>query len=253
MKVPLSVVVITLNEEKNIKRCIDSVKEIADDIVVVDSYSTDKTEEICNREGIRFIKHRFEGHIQQKNFAVTQAKYTYVLSLDADEALSSKLKDEINKVKDNWNADGYSMNRLTNYCGKWIRHSGWYPDEKLRLWDRERGKWGGVNPHDKYEMDKTAVIKHLDGDILHYSYYTVDQHILQIEKFAAISAREKFEKRKTISLPFSFLRVIAVFLKKYFIKLGFLDGYYGFVICRLSAYGVFLKDRKLRELNKNNR
>src|ERR1041385_5289202 len=131
--IQLSVVIITYNEEKNIVRCLDSIREIADDIVVVDSFSTDKTEMICKEKGVRFIQHKFEGHIEQKNWAITQAKFPFVLSLDADEAPDEELKKEILKVKADANYDGYKMNRLTNYCGKWIRHCGWYPDTKLRI------------------------------------------------------------------------------------------------------------------------
>lgn len=250
MAVSLSVVIITFNEEKNIRRCLESVIGIADDIVVIDSFSTDKTEEICNELGARFIKHKFEGHIEQKNYAITQAKFPHILSLDADEALSDKLKEEIRKVKENWDADGYVMNRLMNYCGTWIYHTGWYPDRKLRLWDSRKGRWGGMNPHDRYEMDKSCKIRHLKGDILHYSFYTISQHIDQINKFSSISANAKFKKGKKVSLFFSLLRTLFSFIKRYFIKLGFLDGYYGFIISKLTTYEVFIKDAKLRELYK---
>jgi glycosyltransferase involved in cell wall biosynthesis len=250
MKVPVSVVIITFNEEKNIGRCLASVMDIADDIVVVDSFSTDQTETICLEYNARFVKHKFEGHIEQKNYAITQAKFPHILSLDADEALSDGLKEEIKKTKENWDADGYSMNRLNNYCGQWIRHSGWYPDKKLRLWDSRKGRWGGMNPHDKFEMDSSCKTRHLKGDILHYSYYTIAQHIDQINKFSTISAIVKHQKKKRIPLVYTLLRTMVAFIKRYFIKLGFLDGYYGFIICKLTTYEVFIKDIKLRELNK---
>src|SRR5436190_10289340 len=127
---PLSVVVITFNEERNIGRCLASVAAVADDIVVVDSFSTDRTEAIAREHGARFVQHAFEGHIEQKNWAVTQAAHPFILSLDADEAVDDRLLDSIRRGKDQ-NADGYTMNRLTNYCGTWIRHGGWYPDRKL--------------------------------------------------------------------------------------------------------------------------
>lgn len=123
---PLSVVIITFNEERNLARCLASVKEIADDIVVVDSFSTDKTEAICKQYDVRFVQHAFGGHIEQKNWAITQAKYPHVLSLDADESLDDTLKKSILVAKNRWEFDGYTMNRLTNYCGKFIHHSGWY-------------------------------------------------------------------------------------------------------------------------------
>ena len=248
MKVSISVVVITLNEERNIGKCLDSVRSIADDIVVVDSFSTDKTEEISIANGARFVKHKFEGHIQQKNFAITQAKYPHILSLDADEVLSDELIESIKEIKSDWNGEGYSMNRLNNYCGKWIRHSGWYPDRKLRLWDSRKGKWTGINPHDRFEMNTGAEIRRLKGNILHYSFRSISEHIDQINKFSDISARAKFLKGVRIPFFFTLVRTMAAFLKKYFLKLGFLDGYYGFVISKLTAYGVFLKDIKLKEL-----
>ena len=128
----LSVVIITFNEEKNIARCLDSIESIADDIIVVDSFSTDQTKQICSQFNVRFIQHEFEGHIEQKNWALQQAKYPHVLSLDADEALTEPLQTLVRSIKENWTADGYTMNRLTNYCGQWIKHCGWYPDRKLR-------------------------------------------------------------------------------------------------------------------------
>src|SRR6185312_8761206 len=176
----ISVVIITKNEEKNIGRCIDSVKDIADDIIVIDSFSTDKTEEICKSKGARFVQHAFEGHIEQKNYATSLTEYPHVLSLDADEALDDTLKKSIAEVKENWKYDGYEMNRLTNYCGTWIKHCGWYPDRKLRLFDKTKGKWGGINPHDKFELQPNSTISRLRGDILHYSYYTIDDHYKQI-------------------------------------------------------------------------
>lgn len=247
----ISVVIITFNEEKNIGRCLESVQEVADDIVVVDSFSTDRTEAICKKWGARFVQHPFEGHIEQKNWAITQAKYPVVLSLDADEALSESLRDAIKEVKKSGTADGYTMNRLTNYCGKWIRHCGWYPDRKLRLWDSRKGSWQGENPHDRYQMEAGARIQHLKGDLLHYSYHSISDHVAQIQKFTDISARAKFRRGKTLSVWLIALRIGFTFFKKYFLKLGILDGYYGFVISVLSVYSVFLKDVKLRELYKN--
>ena len=148
MKVNISAVIIAFNEEKNIERCILSLKNVVDEIVVVDSFSKDKTKEICLAHNVVFIEHSFKGHIEQKNWAYTQASNNYVLSLDADEALSDELKNSILAIKNNWKNDGYAFNRLTSYCGKWIKHCGWYPDIKLRLWDRRKGTWKGINPHD---------------------------------------------------------------------------------------------------------
>src|SRR6056297_3319413 len=176
MEIKISVVIITFNEEKNIKRCLASIQDVADDIVVVDSYSDDRTEALCKSYGARFITHTFHSHIDQKNWAITQAVYPHILSLDADESLSAELKESILEVKKDWEYDGYYFNRLTNYCGKWIRHTTWYPSRKLRLWDSRKGSWGGINPHDQFILEPGCTRKYLKGDILHYSYYQLDEH-----------------------------------------------------------------------------
>lgn len=247
---PISVVIITFNEEKNIERCILSVKDIADEIVVVDSFSKDKTPEICKKYKVKFVQHVFDGHIEQKNWAITQAKYPHILSLDADEAPDDQLKNEILKIKKNWDADGYSMNRLTNYCGKWIRHSGWYPDKKLRLWDSRKGSWGGVNPHDKYIMEKNASIRHLKGNLLHYSFYSIDQHIAQINKFSLIKAQMAINSGKKSNIIKILFHPFFKFIRDYFFKFGFLDGFYGLVICMNSAHSNFLKYSKMYSIQK---
>lgn len=247
--IPLSVAIITFNEEKNVGRCIDSVKNIADDIVVVDSFSTDKTRNICLEKGVRFLTHKFEGHIEQKNYAITQTIYPHVLSLDADEALDDTLKASIIEVKKNWKSDGYEINRLTNYCGKWIHHCGWYPDTKLRLWDSRKGAWGGVNPHDKFIMgDLTATTTFLEGNILHYSYYTIEEHLHQADKFSAIAANALFKKGDKANYILILTKTIAKFIRNYIFKLGFLEGYYGLVICSITAKETFMKYNKLRKL-----
>lgn len=250
MQIKLSVVIITLNEEKNIERCLQSIKLVADEIVVVDSFSTDKTKEIGLTHGVNFIEQKFLGHIEQKNFAISQAASPYILSLDADEALSEKAIEEIKKIKNNWTADGYYLNRLTNYCGKWIHHCSWYPDKKLRLWDSRLGSWGGVNPHDKYEMKAGAKISAIKADILHYSFHSVNQHIQQINFFTDISSKAAFDSGKKSNLLHIIFKPIVKFLRDYFLHLGFLDGYYGFVICVNSSHAKFLKYVKLRELQK---
>ena len=251
--IKISAVIITFNEEKNIGRCLDSLNGVADEIVVVDSFSTDKTEEICNDKGTRFIRNRFEGHVEQKNYAMSRANHDHILSLDGDEALSEELKKSILRAKNNWNYDGYSFNRLTNYCGKWIRYCGWYPDKKLRLWDRRKGRWGGVNPHDKVFMDENSSIYHLKGDLFHYSYHTIREHVLQMNKFSDIAAQVAYENGRRSNLIIDvLLNPLLTFMKKYFMKLGILDGYYGFIISINTAFGKFLKYIKLRELNRNN-
>ena len=251
---PISVVIITFNEERNISRCLESLKDVADEIVVVDSFSKDKTEAICKEFNVRFVQHTFEGHIEQKNWSITQAKYPHILSLDADEALDETLKKSILEVKNEWKFDGYTMNRLTNYCGKWIHHCGWYPDTKLRLWDSRLGTWGGDNPHDKFEMNSNdPEIAHLKGDILHYSYYSLEDHYKQVAYFTDVLAIAQFKKGKKAPLFIFVFSPIVKFVKDYFIKLGFLDGRVGFRICRISAFATFTKYKKLRQLIHSNK
>ncbi len=247
--VSLSVVIITFNEERNIERCLLSVKEIADEIVVLDSFSTDRTEEICRKHGVKFFQHKFDGHIQQKNRAITFASHPYVLSLDADEAPDENLKASILAVKADWNCEGYTMNRLTNYCGKWIRHCGWYPDTKLRLWDSRKGSWMGVNPHDRYELnDRKARVQHLNGDLLHYSYYTIEEHYKQADKFSGIAAQALFAQGKHSGVFTPLLKCTAKFIRNFIVNAGFLDGKYGWIICRITAYETWMKYNKLRAL-----
>lgn len=247
----ISVVIITYNEERNIGRCLESVMEIADEIVVVDSFSTDDTEKICRQYGVRFIRHEFQGHIEQKNWAITQARYPHILSLDADELLSDRLKQSILAVKENWEHDGYYFNRLTNYCGKWIRYSSWYPSRKLRLWDSRKGQWGGMNPHDHFILEKGAGKKFLKGDLLHYSYYSIRQHVDQINRFSEIAANSYFQVGEKASWFNIIFHPVWRMFRDYIIKFGFMDGFYGLVISMNSAHETFLKYSKLRKLNRD--
>lgn len=247
--IKLSAVIITFNEEKNIERCLLSLKEVADEIVVLDSFSKDRTREICEMHGVKFFQHAFDGHIQQKNRAITYASHPYVLSLDADEALDETLAKSIIEIKKNFQKEGYYMNRLTNYCGHWVRHCGWYPDAKLRLWDSRKGHWTGINPHDKYELfngDKNA--GYLKGDILHYSYYSVEDHYKQVDYFTTIASRAYFEKGKKAGVLNLIVNPVAKFIDHYLLHLGFLDGKAGFLISKISAYATWLKYKKLRDL-----
>lgn len=246
--IKLSVTIITFNEENNIARCISSIKELADEVLVVDSYSTDRTKEICTELGVRFIENKFQGHIQQKNYALENAKHDYILSIDADEALDETLKKSILAIKKNWRKDGYIFNRLTNYCGQWVRHSGWYPDKKLRLLKRGTGKWGGINPHDIIEMNQGTLVDFISGDLLHYSYPTISSHIEQTNKFTTIAASEAYERGVRSSFFKPIIRGILKFLRDYFFKLGLLDGRYGLIICIINSLSTFLKYSKIKEL-----
>ena len=247
----LSVVIITFNEKRNVARCIDSVNAIADEVLVLDSFSTDDTCELARQRGARVEQHAFDGHIQQKNRAWQMASHDWVLSLDADEALNDTLRDAIRKAI-NTNApgiDGFTMNRLTNYCGHWVRHSGWYPDTKLRLFRKGMGAWTGTNPHDRFELHNMKRVAHLPGDILHYSYYTREDHLKQIEYFSKIAARELHAQGKRVGYPMMVAKVVAQYIKNLILKTGFLDGATGFTIARLSARATWRKYTLLKELH----
>jgi glycosyltransferase involved in cell wall biosynthesis len=248
--IKLSVVIITFNEEQNIERCIRSVMDIADEIVILDSVSTDKTKEICLGFPVRFLEQPFLGYIEQKNKALEFAQFPYVLSLDADEALSEHLKDSIREVKNDWKKDGYAFNRLTNYCGKWIRHTDWYPDRKLRLFDKRKGQWSGINPHDKFELQDGSTLAILKGDLLHYSFPSIQHHLNVLNRFTRITAKESFEKGKRAGMVNLLFSPFWKFIKSYFIRLGILDGYYGFVVCAISSFATFMKYVQMKELQK---
>jgi glycosyltransferase involved in cell wall biosynthesis len=248
--IKISVVIITLNEEKNIERTLQSVKNIADEILVVDSLSTDNTKGICQKYNVRFIEQKFLGYIEQKNFALKLATHDYILSLDADEALSPELASEILKVKLNFTRAGYSFNRLTEYNGHWVRHCGWYPDTKLRLVKKAQAVWIGNNPHDALSVmsGETAWIP---GDLLHYSYDSISSHVKQTNKFSSIEAQALFDKGKRATIMKLVTRPFFQFFKDYILKAGFLDGRYGLVICFLNAQYVLLKYAKMIDLEKS--
>jgi glycosyltransferase involved in cell wall biosynthesis len=247
----ISVVIITLNEEDKIGRCISSVHDIVDEVVVVDSYSTDRTEEVCRSfDKVVFIKQKFLGYIEQKNFAKDQAKGNFILSLDADEALDADAREELKKIRYNAGADAYAWNRLNNFCGKWIRHGAWYPDRKVRLWRNGMGTWTGMNPHDKLTLKTGGKTERLKGHILHYTVADLREHIAQMNSFSSIGAAALFKKGcKGVSVRI-IINPLFRFFRDYFIKMGFLDGYYGFLIAMNTSYGVFLKYSKLKMMQK---
>ena len=239
--IKLSVVIITFNEEKNIERCLKSVKDITDEIIVLDSFSTDKTKVICKNYNVKFFEHEFDGYTSQKNRAITFAENDYVLSLDADEILSEKLKNSILKIKENPLFDAYDFNRLNIYCGKPIKHTSWYPDRKIRLWNREKGKWIGDKIHEIVKLEKNTERGTLQGDLLHYSFNSIEEHINQINKFSTLRAEEFFEKKKRFLLLKALVNPSFHFFRNYILKTGFLNGYFGFVVSVLISFEVFLK------------
>jgi len=249
--IKISAVIITLNEERNIQRCISSLQHIADEIVVIDSYSHDRTKEICLANNIRFIEHQWQGYGNTKNFGNQQAVNDFILSIDADEALSDDLRNSILKIKETaQNDDVFQMNRLTNYCGKWIKHCGWYPDSKIRIWNRQLGEWDSADVHEKIDFKSNINKTLLNGDLQHYSYYSFLEHFQRIAKYSTLSAEKAFKKGKRSSVLKILLSPCIRFIRNYFLKLGILDGFHGFAISRIEAYGVFVKYLTLYKLRK---
>ena len=247
----LSVVIITHNEEKNIQRCLDSVKQVADEIVVLDSFSTDSTRQICKANGVSFYQKAFSGYGPQKNAAVDLAKYDYVLNMDADEFLSSQLAASISSEKQKgFVFDAYSMNRLNYYRGQWIRHGSWYPDKKIRLYNRKKGKWTDQLVHEEVATQPGSSIKHLSGDLMHMAYDNIIQHRSKNEKYSTLAAQVLFEKGKRTTVPRLFIHSSWAFIQSYLVRFGFLDGSNGFTIAKLIAEMTYLKHSKLLKLQK---
>ncbi|NUO10070.1 MAG: glycosyltransferase family 2 protein [Candidatus Brocadia sp.] len=241
----LSVTIITLNEEENIRDALESVTW-ADEIIIVDSGSSDKTIDICKEYTEKIFYNPWPGHITQKNIAIDKAAYLWILSIDADERITPELAKEIKEVLQYPKADAYAMPRHVFYLGRWIYHSGWYPDYKVRLFKKNNARWGGVNPHDTVIVD--GKLGHLNGNLVHYSYKNISHHVNTINNFTTISAGEYLKLGKRASLWNITLRPAGTFLKKYILKQGFRDGLPGFIIAVSSAYYVFLKYAKLWEL-----
>ena len=238
----ISATIITFNEQINISKCLSSIEDIVDEIIIVDSFSNDDTKKICiSNPKVKFIEHSFEGHIEQKNLAITYSNHDYILSLDADEALSEELKDSIIEEKRKGLLEAYSFNRLNFYGKKAIKTCGWYPDKKVRLFRKSVGKWAGTNPHDKIELLSNTQTQHLKGDLLHYSYSGVWDHISRSMKYSKIASKAMLEKGQSPSIAKMIFSPLFRFLKYYFIKRGFTDGIIGFHICLNSAYITYLK------------
>ncbi len=250
-KVKISGVIITFNEEHHLEKCLKSLVGIVDEIIVVDSFSKDRTPEICKKFNVTFIQQEFLGYIEQKNFALTKTSHKHILSLDGDEALSDELKNSILEVKNNWTQDGYFCHRLNNYCGQWIKHSDWYPDRKLRLFNKEKGSWQGINPHDCFTLNNPKNLGKLKGDLLHWIYENYQEHNKKIERFSTIAAQAYYDKGERSSIWKVLYRPTWAFFKAYFLRLGFLDGLNGFIICVQTYNVTFLKYIKLYQLQKN--
>lgn len=245
----LSAVIITYNEERHIGHCIASLQGIADEIVVLDSYSTDQTEAICHSYAqVRFVQQPFVGYGQQKNAAIDQAQHRYILSLDADEVLSDELRQQILAVKNDWRFDAYGFNRRNYCCGYWVRHGGWYPDRKLRLFDRRKAVWAGSNPHEHLALTRGATSSWLSGDLWHNTLESMAHFAAQNNRYSTLQAEDRWQRgQRSVGWYHLAAKPCWRFISTYFLQLGFLDGKMGFIIACQAAHTVFLRYAKLYE------
>jgi glycosyltransferase involved in cell wall biosynthesis len=240
----ISACIISFNEEEKIEDCLKSLQAVADEIIVVDSLSTDRTKEIAARYTDKIYDQKFLGHVEQKNLAVSKASHDWILSLDCDERLTPELATSILKIKDKLEqADAYRMPRKTFYVYRWLNHC-WYPDFKVRLFNKTTAKWGGVNPHDRVQVDSNNIVT-LTGDIQHYSFDSISEHIRTLDNFTEIGAREIIRRNKPVSMISPWTHGLWTFLQLYIFKRGFLDGYAGLVASVLSGMHAFVKYNKV--------
>lgn len=245
----ISAVIITKNEAANIQRCLESLKTVADELIVMDSGSTDGTITLAESLGARVIQTEWLGYAQTKNLGHTHASHNYILSIDADEVLSPELTASILAAKSEGLTGVYDMNRLTNYCGSWIKHSGWYPDNKIRLFDKTAVYWEGEYVHETLNIPNGTAQQHLHGDLFHYSYSDAKDHRARADKYSELTALKFSEEGKTSSFLKPLTSGMVRFIKMYFLKLGFLDGRAGFQIAWISALSNGYKYRELKRVN----
>lgn len=240
----ISACIISFNEEDKIEDCLISLQGVVDEIIIVDSLSTDRTKEIAEKYADEIHDQKFLGHVEQKNLAVGKTSNDWIISLDCDERLTPELRSSILKVKDNLEqADAYRMARKTFYVYRWLNHC-WYPDYKVRLFNKNTAGWGGVNPHDRVETQGNKIIT-LDGDIQHYSFDSLSEHIHTLDLFTEIAAREIIRRNKPVSIISPWTHGLWTFLRLYIFKRGFLDGYAGLVVSVLSGVHAFVKYNKV--------
>lgn len=240
--IKISGVVITFNEEKKIGKCLESMMGVVDEIVVLDSFSTDATPEICKKYNVRFEQQQFKGYGVQKRDAVALASYDYILSLDADEVLTEELRTEINELRKLESpAAAYCLNRHNYYAQHFVKHCGWFPDYHLRLFDRRVVNWSGNLVHETVEVPQGIECVKLKGGFNHYTYDNYAQHKASAMKFAGFAAKQRQEKGKKPNVLVASFKALFRFVKTFIFQLGFLDGYYGLLISWVSAKYAFRK------------
>jgi len=242
----ISATIITYNEEDDIRDCLDSLKWV-DEVIVVDSGSTDGTLDICKQYGAKVYVNEWPGHVMQKNFALSKASHEWVVSLDADERLTPPLIEEMKSVLGgNPKCDGYMMSRRAFYLGKWISHGEWCPDYKLRLYRKSMGVWAGSDPHDFVCVQ--GEVGKLGGEIIHYTYRNIEDQVRKLNWYTTIMAEGDVKIHRMASVPRMIISPVSRFIRGYFMKLGFLDGIPGFIIAIIVSYYVFLREAKLWEI-----
>lgn len=246
-KLPISAYIITLNEEKNIRRCLESLKEF-DEIVVVDSFSKDKTVSICREYTDKIFQHEWPGHTAQYEYALARTTGDWVFWIDADEAVEPQLLESIRRVFQEGppsNVNGYYISRLTRYLGRWIRHGAWYPDYKLRLFRKDAARYTGHDPHMKVVV--TGKTDRLSGELLHYTIDNFSEHLRTLDRYSDIFAQNWLASGARFSITPMVVRPMGKFLEAYIYKRGFRDGLPGFIIAVTSAFGVFTRYVKFWE------
>jgi len=240
----ITATIITLNEERNIARAIESLR-CADEILIVDSGSVDRTVELANNLGARVIEAGWRGYAAQKNWAAEQASHDWILSLDADEALSEALEAELWTLKKTGaRHDGYTMPRLARYLGRWILHSGWYPDRKVRLYDRRKAQWVGEFVHESVVV--TGRVAHLESNLLHFTCESLSEHLKTLDRYTTLAAQEIAARRMHVPLHRLIFDPGWTFFKSYVLQRGFQDGLEGLTIAYMAAFYTFLKYSKAR-------
>ena len=246
---PISAVLITQNEEQKIGKALTSLIQVADEIVVVDSGSSDRTEEISREFTDKFHYQEWLGYRAQKQRATDLASHDWILSLDADEALSLQLAGEIRawKKREPLNP-GYQLSRKTFFMGRWIEHTSWFPDWQLRLFDRRQGQWTGDRVHESFKVQGRA--GRLLGVLEHYTYSTVAEYLIQLDSFSTLAAADAQDRGKRARWFHFPVLPPFVFFQNYVLKRGFLDGFAGFSVSCLAACSVYFRYLKLYELSK---
>lgn len=240
----LSATIITLNEERNIARVIESLRCV-DEILVVDSGSTDRTVEIAEKLGARVVESPWPGYANQKNLAAEQASHDWILSIDADESLSEALEAEIWQLKKSGpRADAYTMPRMAQYLGRWIRHGGWYPDRKIRLYDRRKAKWEGAYVHESLRVG--GRVEHLESNLLHFTCDSLSEHLRTMDRYTTLAAEQLLATGEKVTWSRLIVHPPWTFVQTYFLKLGFLDGLEGLAIAYMAAFYNFLKFSKAK-------